>query len=125
MTDDDDLDRMPHRLQPRRDVQEHRSAFSLPVDPDEAEPEWNQAAVPGRRGRHGGFVDVRAGENDSNLLRRYAVGRLHVIGAPARHADDEAGSLVGLLFARQRLASDPPSSLRPYPSKYWLIVASM
>ena len=55
MTDDDDLDRMPHRLQLRRDVQQHRSAFSFPVDPDEAEPERNQAAVPGRRGRHGGL----------------------------------------------------------------------
>ena len=107
VADDDDLDRMPHLLQPRRNVKEYRPALALPVDTDEPEPEWRQVAVPRSRRGHGGFVDVGAGQDDSDLLRRDPVGGLHVLGAPARHADDVAGLEIRLLLPRQRLALDP------------------
>ena len=52
---------------------------------------------------------VGAGTEASSMFA--PVERLHVIGAPSRHADDEAGREVGLLLASQCLTLDPPPKL--------------
>ena len=64
MTDDDDLDRMPHPLQPGRDVQEHWSALSLPVDADEPEPREERLAA----GITDGLIRMSVGIEDINDL---------------------------------------------------------